>query len=52
MQESLEAGISVEECTEQLFKAIEDEQFYVLTDQKYLPRIRERMENILRQKNP
>jgi len=52
MQESLEAGMSIQELADRLFKAIESDQLYVLTDQKYLPRIRERMENILEQKNP
>jgi len=52
MKESLEAGMSVDELTDHIFKAIEDEQLYVLTDKKYLPRIRERMENVLEQKNP
>lgn len=52
MQESLEAGMSVEELADHIFKAIEDEQFYVISDQKYLPKIHERMENILAQKNP
>ena len=52
MQESLEAGMSIQELADHLFKAIEAEQLYVLTDQKYLPRIRERMENILEQQNP
>jgi len=52
MQESLEAGMSIQELADRLFKAIESDQLYVLTDQKYLPRIRERMENILEQRNP
>jgi len=52
MQEALEAGISIEECTEQLFKAIQNEQLYVLTHPEYNPLIQERMENILGQKNP
>ena len=52
MQESLEAGMSIQELADHLFKAIEAEQLYMLTDQKYLPRIRERMENILGQQNP
>ena len=51
MQDSLAAGISIEEVADRLFKAIEDEQLYVLTEQKHLPEIRERMENILGQKN-
>jgi len=52
MKESLEAGMSIQELADHLFKAIEAEQLYVITDQKYFPRIRERMENILGQKIP
>ena len=51
MQDALAAGISVEEVADHIFKAIENEQLYVLTEAKYLPRIRERMENMLDQKN-
>ncbi|HEY5728813.1 MAG TPA: SDR family NAD(P)-dependent oxidoreductase [Anaerolineales bacterium] len=52
MQESLDAGMSIQELADHLFRAIETERLYVLTDEKYLPRIRERMENILGQKIP
>jgi len=51
MQDALASGISIEEVADHLFKAIEAEQFYVLTDQKHLSDIRKRMENILEQKN-
>jgi len=51
MQDALAAGISVEEVADHVFKAIENEQLYVLTENKYLPKIRERMENILDQNN-
>jgi len=52
MQESLEAGISIEECTDITFKAIQDEQLYVLTHPEYNPAIQKRMEHILGQTNP
>ena len=52
MQKALEAGISIEEVADHLFKALENEQFYVLTHPEYLLNIKERMENFLEQKNP
>ena len=52
MQESLEAGISIQECTDITFKAIQDEQLYVLTHPEYNPYIQARMEHILQQTNP
>jgi len=52
MQEALEAGISIEEVADHVFKAIENEQLYVLTHPEYNPYIQKRMENILGQKNP
>ena len=52
MQEALEAGISIEECTNITFKAIQAEQFYVLTHPEYNPYIQARMEHILQQTNP
>ncbi len=52
MQEALEASISIEECTDITFKAIQDEQFYVLTHPEYNPYIQARMEHILQQTNP
>jgi len=52
MQDALEAGITIEEVADHLFRAIENEQLYVLTQPEYLANIQERMENILEQKNP
>ena len=52
MQKALKAGLSIEEVADHLFKAIEREQLYVLTHPEYLPNIKDRMENILEQKNP
>jgi len=52
MQEALEAGMSIQEFADHVFKAIEDEQFYVLSHLEHIPDIKERMENILQQKNP
>lgn len=52
MQEALEAGISIQECTDITFKAIQDEQFYVLTHPEYNLYIQARMEHILQQTNP
>ena len=52
MQKALEAGISIEEVADHLFKALKNEQFYVLTHPEYLLNIKERMENFLEQKNP
>lgn len=52
MQEAMEAGISIKEVANHVFKAIENEQLYVLTHPEYNPLIQERMENILGQKNP
>ncbi len=52
MQESLEAGMSIQELAERLFHAIEEEQLYVITHPEYFPRIQKRFENILQQKNP
>lgn len=52
MQESLEAGMSIQELAERLFHSIEEEQLYVITHPEYLPRIQKRFDNILQQKNP
>lgn len=52
MQEALDAGISIQEFAEHVFRAIQNEQFYVLTDTKHMPDIQKRLDNILQQKNP
>jgi NAD(P)-dependent dehydrogenase (short-subunit alcohol dehydrogenase family) len=52
MQESIEAGMSIQELAERTFRAIEEEQLYIITHPEYLPRIQKRFDNILNQKNP
>jgi len=52
MQESIEAGMSIQELANHVFHAIENEQLYVITHPEYMPRIQKRFENILQQKNP
>ncbi|MEP6895638.1 MAG: SDR family NAD(P)-dependent oxidoreductase [Chloroflexota bacterium] len=52
MQEALEAGISIKECTDITFKAIQDEQLYVLTHPEYNPNIQTRFQHILHETNP
>lgn len=52
MKESLEAGMSVQELADHVFRAIQDEQFYVLTHPEYIPNIQKRFDNIVQQKNP
>lgn len=52
MQEALEAGMSIEELAEQVFRGIREEQLYVITHPEYIPRIQKRFDNILQQKNP
>jgi NAD(P)-dependent dehydrogenase (short-subunit alcohol dehydrogenase family) len=46
------AGTSPESVAERVFKAIQDEQFYILTHDEYDGAIRSRMENILARRNP
>jgi len=45
-------GMPAEEVADRVFKAIEDEQFYILTHDEYDDAIRARMENILTRSNP
>jgi NAD(P)-dependent dehydrogenase (short-subunit alcohol dehydrogenase family) len=52
MKESLEAGISIQELANHVFRAIQDEQFYVLTHPEYIPNIQKRFDNIVQRKNP
>jgi NAD(P)-dependent dehydrogenase (short-subunit alcohol dehydrogenase family) len=52
MQEAMETGMSVQAMTEYIFRAVENEQLYVLSHPEVTPYIQERMDNILRQKNP
>jgi hypothetical protein len=52
MQEAIEAGMPIQELANHVFRAIEDEQFYVITHPEYIPRIQKRFDNIVQQKNP
>jgi NAD(P)-dependent dehydrogenase (short-subunit alcohol dehydrogenase family) len=52
MKEAMETGMSVQAMTEYIFRAVENEQLYVLSHPEVTPYIQERMDNILRQKNP
>jgi NAD(P)-dependent dehydrogenase (short-subunit alcohol dehydrogenase family) len=45
-------GMAPEAVAERVFKAIEDEQFYILTHDEFDDAIRTRMENILERRNP
>ena len=46
------AGLAPEAVAEQVFQAIQDEQFYILPHAEYDEAIRVRMENILARRNP
>lgn len=52
MQAAIEQGISVQELTDYVFTALEHEQLYILSHSEVTPFIKERMDNILQQKNP
>ena len=52
MQDEIEKGMSVQELTEHVFRAVENEQLYVLSHSEVTPYIQKRMDNILQQKNP
>jgi NAD(P)-dependent dehydrogenase (short-subunit alcohol dehydrogenase family) len=47
-----ELGISPSEVADQVFEAVRDEQFYILTHNDFDAAIRTRMENILERRNP
>ncbi len=52
MREAAQAGLSPQQVSDQVFDAIRNEQFYILTHPEYNSAIRERVENILQQRNP
>lgn len=52
MQDAIESGMTIQELADHVFRAIEDEQFYVITHPEYIPRIQKRFDNIIQQKNP
>ena len=51
-REAVEAGMSPNELASHVFRAIREERFYILTHPEEMPSIQERMENILRGRNP
>ena len=52
MQASVESGISIQELADHVFRAIEEEQLYVLTHPEVTPYIQKRFDKIIQQKNP
>ena len=48
----IETGRPIDESGPIVFKAIEDDQFYIITHEQYDPLIRLRCENMLARKNP
>ncbi|MCX6030500.1 MAG: SDR family NAD(P)-dependent oxidoreductase [Chloroflexi bacterium] len=49
---AVEVGMSPQEVTDHVFKAIREERLYILTHPEFTPMIQERMENILHELNP
>lgn len=50
--QAIETGMSPHQVADDVFKAIINEQFYILTHPDFNPEIQKRMENILQQRNP
>lgn len=48
LRERVDAGISPQEVAEILFRGIEEERLYIGTDPELVPRVKERMESILK----
>jgi NAD(P)-dependent dehydrogenase (short-subunit alcohol dehydrogenase family) len=52
MNAAVEAGISPHKVADQVFEAIKEEKFYILTHPEWLPVIKLRVDNLLRTENP
>ncbi len=52
MLQEVEHGLDPAVVAEKVFDAIQQETFYILTEQRFLPGMQERMENIVQQRNP
>lgn len=52
MRQAAQAGMSPQQVADDVFKAIQAEQFYILTHTEFNPGIQKRMEDILQQRNP
>ena len=51
-QQAVENGMSPDEIANQVFQAIHDNRFYILTHPEFLPIVKARLEAITREKNP
>jgi NAD(P)-dependent dehydrogenase (short-subunit alcohol dehydrogenase family) len=52
IQKAFQNGMPPDKCAELVFKAIEENTFYILTHPEFMPAIRQRMEDILQGHNP
>jgi hypothetical protein len=52
MAQAIEAGLSSREVADQVFNAIRQERFYILTHPEVKSSVQERMEAILQERNP
>jgi NAD(P)-dependent dehydrogenase (short-subunit alcohol dehydrogenase family) len=52
MRHAAQAGMSPQQVSDCVFKAVQAEQFYILTHSEFNPEIQKRMEDILHQRNP
>lgn len=52
MRQLLATGLSPDEIADQVFNAIKDEKFYILSDPRIRDGVRSRMEGILEERNP
>ncbi len=52
MNGAVEAGMSPDKVADQVFEAIKEERFYVMTDPTFTPVVQLRMESLLRAENP
>ena len=52
MRQAAQAGMSPQQVADDVFKAIQAEQFYILTHPEFNPGVQKRMEDILQQRNP
>jgi NAD(P)-dependent dehydrogenase (short-subunit alcohol dehydrogenase family) len=51
-RQAVQAGMSPSTVAEQIFSAIREDKFYILTHPEFRPNIQERMQNILKEHNP
>jgi short-subunit dehydrogenase len=52
VQELSQSAMRPEQCAELVFKAVQQDTFYILTEAKYKEDIHQRMENILQGRTP